>query len=180
MSIFYYSITPYFAQIPACVIISAVEIDVLIEEGVAPCLEASWLQGVAGQVLAARGVSSDAELGLVIASQERVQQLNRDYLGRDKPTDVIAFSMLPEQSAGGEPFVLPPDGMAHLGEVIIAYPQAVVQAEEQGHTVEREITILIIHGILHLLGYDDEKPELKREMRAREKETLSQIEGGRS
>jgi len=180
MSIFYYSITPYFAQILACVIISAVEIGVLIEEGVAPCLEVSWLKGVAGQVLTARGVSPDAELGLVIASQERVQQLNRDYLGRDKPTDVIAFSMLPEQSAGGESFVPPPDGLLHLGEVIISYPQAVAQAEEQGHSTEREIAILIIHGVLHLLGYDDEKPELKREMRAREKELLSRIEGGKS
>ncbi|MFC1913609.1 rRNA maturation RNase YbeY [Chloroflexota bacterium] len=156
------------------------EIDVLIEEGVAPCLEASWLQDIAGQVLTARRVSPDVELGLVIAGQERVQQLNRDYLGRDRPTDVIAFSMLPEQSAGGEHFVPPPDGVLHLGEVIIAYPQAVVQAEEQGHSTEKEIAILVIHGILHLLGYDDEKPELKREMRAREKEILSQIEGGES
>jgi probable rRNA maturation factor len=157
-----------------------VEINVLIEEGIEECLKADWLQNVAEQVLIAQGVCSKAELGLFIATQERAQALNRDYLGRDKPTDVIAFSMLPEQPAGREPFVPPPDGVRHLGEVIIAYPQAVVQAEEQGHSTEREITILIIHGILHLLGYDDEKPALKREMRAREREVLSRIEGGES
>jgi len=153
------------------------EINVLIEEGVAQSLEAGWLQDITGQVLVAQGAGSGAELGLVIAGQERVRQLNRDYLGRDEPTDVIAFALLPEQSAGGEPFVPPPDGLLHLGEVIISYPQAVAQAEEQGHAVNREIAILIIHGVLHLLGYDDEEPERKREMSAREKELLSQIEG---
>jgi probable rRNA maturation factor len=66
----------------------------------------------------------------------------------------------------------------HLGEVIISYPQAVIQADERGHSIEREITILIIHGILHLLGYEDKKPELKRQMNAREAEILSHIEGG--
>jgi len=156
-----------------------VEINVLIDEGLEECLEVSWLQSVAEQVLVAQGVSSRAELGLVIASQEGVQELNRSYLGRDRPTDVIAFSMLP---AGEDlpPFVQPPDGVLHLGEVIISYPQAIAQAEEQGHSIKREVAILIIHGVLHLLGYGDETTELKRQMRAREKEILGYIEGGLS
>ncbi len=123
------------------------------------------------------------ELGLVIAGQERVQQLNRSYLGKDEPTDVLAFSMLPEPLAISEfeadfsPFVQPPDGVLHLGEVIISYPQAVIQAEEHRHSVKREIAILIIHGVLHLLGYEHDKPELERQMKTREKEILSCIEG---
>jgi len=151
------------------------EINVLIEPGLEGYPELSWLRSVAERVLVAQEVSSSAELGLVIASQERVQELNRSYLGRDEPTDVLAFSMLP---AGGDlpPFVLPPDGVLHLGEVIIAYPQAVIQAEEHRHSVKREVAILIIHGVLHLLGYRDDKPELKRLMSAREKEILSYIE----
>ena len=151
------------------------EINVLIEPGLEGCPEVSWLRSVAEQVLVAQEVSSSAELGLVIAGQERVQELNRSYLGRDEPTDVLAFSMLP---AGGDlpPFVQPPDGVLHLGEVIIAYPQAVMQAEEHGHSVKREVAILIIHGVLHLLGYSDDKPELKRLMSAREKEILGYIE----
>ena len=70
-----------------------------------------------------------------------------------------------------------PDGILHLGEVIISYPQAVTQAEEHQHSVKREIAVLIIHGILHLLGYEHDKPELRQQMIAREKEILSYIEG---
>ena len=153
------------------------EINVLIDEGFEGCIDALWLQGIAEQVLIFQGVSSNAELGLVIAGQERVQQLNRDYLGKDRPTDVLAFSMLPEQSGGNSPtFVIPPDGILHLGEVIISYPQAVIQAEEHQHSVKREVAILTIHGILHLLGYEDKKPEVKRTMIARELDILNHLE----
>ncbi len=159
------------------------EINVLIEEGYEGYLEVSWLQYVAEQVLVAQDAGSRLELGLVITDQERVQQLNRSYLEKDEPTDVLAFSMLPEPLATGEPeasspFVQPPDGVLHLGEVIISYPQAVIQAEEHRYSIKREIAILIIHGVLHLLGYEHDKPELEREMRAREAEILSHIEGG--
>ncbi len=159
------------------------EINVLIDEGYEGYLEGSWLQSVAEQVLVAQDAGSRVELGLVITDQERVQQLNRSYLGRDEPTDVLAFSMLPEPLATSEleadfsPFVQPPDGVLHLGEVIISYPQAVIQAEEHRHSVKKEIAILIIHGVLHLLGYEHDKPELEREMKTREKEILSCIGG---
>ena len=155
------------------------EIDVLIDEEFERRLEASWLQKIAQQVLFAQGISSNAELSLVITSQESMQELNRKYRGKDKPTDVLAFAMLPAEKEETEaiPFVTAPDGVLHLGEVIISYPQAVIQAEEHGHSVKREITILLIHGVLHLLGYEHNKPELEREMRARESEILSRIEG---
>ncbi len=156
------------------------EINVLIDEGLEECLEVNWLQSVAEQVLAAQGTSSDAELGLVIASQERVQQLNRSYLGKDEPTDVLAFSTIEEIGTDSPPFVTPPDGVSHLGEVIISYPQAATQAEEHQHSIEREITILTIHGVLHLLGYEHDKPELEREMRVREAEILSHIGRGKN
>lgn len=154
------------------------EINVLIDEGLEGCPEAGWLESMAGKVLAAQGVGPDAEMGLVIATEERIRELNRTYLGKDEPTDVISFHMLPAEAGSGEglpPFVAPPDGISHLGEVIISFPQAVAQAEEHGHTVEREMTILIIHGILHLLGYDDEEPVLKERMSAREREVLGEI-----
>ena len=156
------------------------EINVLIDESFEGYLEVGWLQSVAEQALVAQDADPGVELGLVITSQERVQQLHRSYLGKDEPTDVLAFSMLPEPSVGGDltPFVQPPDGVLHLGEVIISYPQAVIQAEERHHSVKKEIAVLIIHGVLHLLGYEDEKPELKRQMQTREEEILSHIEGG--
>ncbi|MFC1847306.1 rRNA maturation RNase YbeY [Chloroflexota bacterium] len=154
------------------------EINVLVDEGFEECVDSSWLEGVVEKILAVQGVDSETEVGLVITGQERVRQLNFDYLGENEPTDVLSFAMLPEQP--GEKlasFVAPPDGIRHLGEVIISYPQAVVQAGEHYHPVAREITVLIIHGILHLLGYDHDEPGREREMKAREAEILSNFEG---
>ena len=72
-------------------------------------------------------------------------------------------------------FILPPDGVRHLGEVIISCPQAASQASERHHSLEREIAILTVHGVLHLLGYEHDKPELEQAMRAKEAEILSRI-----
>ena len=158
------------------------EINILIDENFTEQIDISWLQGVAAKVLVAQGAGSNTELGLVIVSQERIRELNASYLGKDLPTDVIAFSMLSEPSGvessntDSPPFVTPPDGISHVGEVIISYPQAVLQAEEQHHSVQKEVTILVIHGILHLFGYDDLEPEPRQQMRAREAEILSFIE----
>jgi len=152
------------------------EINVLIDEDFEGCPEASWLQSIAEQVMVAQSAVPSVELGLVITGQERVQQLNLSYLGKDEPTDVLTFSAIEEIGTDLPPFVTPPDGVLHLGEVIISYPQAVIQAGEHHHSIKKEIAILIIHGILHLLGYEHDKPELKRLMSAREKEILSHIE----
>ena len=73
-------------------------------------------------------------------------------------------------------FIVPPDGQRHLGEVIVSYPQAVIQAGEQGHSVNTEVAVLVIHGVLHLLGYEDETPELRERMSLRQQEILEQIE----
>ncbi|MBA7600619.1 Endoribonuclease YbeY [subsurface metagenome] len=157
--------------------VSSVEINILIDEGLEIGVELSWLEAAARQVLVAEGVGAKTEMGLVIATGERVKQLNRDYLGEDEPTDVLAFSAR-EEAADQSPFIQPPDGVLHLGEVIISYPQAVIQAEEHRHPVKKELAILIIHGLLHLLGYEHDEPELERRMRAREAELLGRIEGG--
>ena len=153
------------------------EINILVDEGIEDCPAPGWLEGIARQVLEAQGAGAEAELGLVITTQERIRQLNRDYLGRDEPTDVLAFSAR-EEAADLLPFIQPPDGVLHLGEVIIAYPQAVIQAEEHHHSLKKELAILIIHGVLHLLGYEHDKPNLAHQMRAREAELLSYIVGG--
>jgi len=151
------------------------EIDILIDETPEAPLEASWLRKIALQVLMAEGADPNTELGLLITGQERIQQLNRRYRDKDKPTDVLAFAMTDE--ADTSLFPTPPDGIQHLGEVIISYPQAVIQAGEHRHSVEREITILTIHGILHLLGYDHAEPAEEHRMRVREEELLSNLEG---
>jgi len=153
------------------------EINVLFDEGFNGCLDTGWLEGIARATLAAQGIGDDVEMGLVIASQQRVQELNRTYRGQDKPTDVLAFALLPE--TGVEPdlsFTVPPDGVKHMGEVIISYPQAARQAEERQHSLKREVAILVIHGVLHLLGYDHIESDETALMSGREAEILRIIE----
>jgi len=154
------------------------EINIVVEKGFGKPVKREWLRRVAEKVLTAESADSAAEVGLMITGQERVHELNRQYLGEDRPTDILAFPMQPApDTAERPPFIAPPDGIKHLGEVIISYPQAVIQAAEHQHPVKKEIALLIIHGILHLLGYDHDVPEAERQMRAREAEILSLIEG---
>ena len=72
-------------------------------------------------------------------------------------------------------FLVPPDGLVHLGEVIISHPRAVAQAKEAGHAPDQELAHLTVHGVLHLLGYDHEEPEEERVMRAKENAILGRI-----
>jgi probable rRNA maturation factor len=147
------------------------EIAVLVEEKFRGLVDEEWARRIAQTVLKAEGVAPPYEVSLVFTDSEKVKQLNRDYRGVDKPTDVLAFYMLPQKGADSS-FALPPDGVTRLGEVIISYPQAAEQAKEQGHSPQRELALLVIHGILHLLGYDHEEPEEESKMRARERELL--------
>ena len=152
------------------------EINVLIDKGFEQYIDESWLRSIAEKVIVNQDTGRRVELGLVITGQEKIQQLNLSYLGQDKPTDVLAFSVVEEVGGNSSPFVMPPDGVLHLGEVIISYQQAVIQAEEHRHSIKREVAILIIHGILHLLGYEHDKPELESIMSSREREILNTIE----
>ena len=154
------------------------KIEVYVEEGIEGCPASSRLESIAEQVAKAEGIDSEIELSLVIVGQDKIRQLNKSFLSKDAPTDVLAFPMVSEQEGGDHPsFVTPPGELKQLGEVIISYPQAAIQAEERQHATEKEIAILIIHGVLHLLGYDHEEFEEEKEMRAREAVILSNIEG---
>jgi len=147
------------------------EIEISVEEKFRGVVDQGWVKRIAQTVLKAEGVAHPYEVSLVFTDSETVQQINRDYRGVDEPTDVLAFYMLSQKEVD-DSFVLPPDEVTRLGEVIISYPQTVEQAREQGHSTERELALLIIHGILHLLDYDHEEPEEEAEMRKREKELL--------
>jgi len=152
------------------------EINVLIDPAFEKELEAEWLRGIARQALTVQQADASTEMGLVITGQEKIAELNRDYLGRDGPTDVMAFQMLPEAGGGGDvPFVAPPDGVLHLGEVIISYPQALLQAKEHRHSVRKELAILVVHGALHLLGFDHAEPEQQSRMSAAEAAVLGSL-----
>ena len=149
------------------------EINVSIEEKFAGCPKVGWLRSVAMAALKAEGTDKNAEFSLIITGQKKIHELNKAYLGEDRPTDVLSFPMLTESDKG---FVTAPDGKKHLGEVIISYPQVVIQAEEHVHPAEREIAVLIIHGVLHLLGYDHAKSAEGKKMRAREAAILGSLE----
>lgn len=116
-----------------------------------------------------------SEVSLVVTGDEKIHLLNKEYLKEDRPTDVLSFPMY-EQTGDQTVFVEFPDGKRHLGEVIISYPQAARQAVEHGHSVEREIAILLVHGVLHLLGYDHDIPERKKVMNRKETAVLKIIE----
>lgn len=152
------------------------DINVYIDRNLKVPVEKSWLKSIAQKALKAEGVAP-AELGIVITGPETIQQLNKVYRGEDEPTDVLAFHMLPSAGRAHRPsFVTPPDGVIHLGEVVISYPQTVQQARDQGHRVENELALLTVHGVLHLLGYDHERPEERQRMRAKEEEILRKLD----
>ena len=147
------------------------EVEIFVEEKFRGAMDVGWAKKIVRQILKAEGLAPPYEVSLVFTDSETVQQLNRDYRGLDEPTDVLAFYMLPQKGIDSS-FALPPDGVTRLGEVIISYPQAIAQAREQGHSPERELALLVIHGILHLLSYDHEEPDEESTMRERERELL--------
>ena len=151
-----------------------IQLSIRIEKPFVGLVSKQWLRRAVRLTLVHTGVSSPVELGLVIAGDETVHELNRIYRNVDRTTDVIAFA-LSERGAKAEPFVTPPDSVIHLGEVIISYPQAKRQAEEQCHPLESELALLVAHGVLHLLGYDHELPEQEQRMRAMESKVLDAI-----
>lgn len=151
-----------------------VQLSIQIEKPFSGHVSKVWLKQAVKLTLIHTGISSPVELGLVIAGDDTVHELNRSYRNVDRTTDVIAFA-LSERGTKSEPFIIPPDDVIHLGEVIISYPQAKRQAEEQHHPLEKELALLVAHGVLHLLGYDHELPEQAEKMRAMESKVLDAI-----
>jgi probable rRNA maturation factor len=143
-------------------------ISILVEAPFRGRLDRAALRRLVARVLRAEGVAPPAEVGLVVSNDETVRDLNRRCLGLDEPTDVLSFGHDPSP----EPFVTPPDGLRRLGEVILSYPTAERQAQEAGCSVQEEAAHLVVHGLLHLLGYDHADPEGERRMRAREEALL--------
>ncbi len=150
-------------------------------------IEEKFFQKIAKVVLKVAGVKEDAEISLAIVGDGRIRRLNKMYRGSNRVTDVLAFgdkTVLPYLAKAfprlkkGEDinFIEAPDGIKRLGEVIICYPRAKKQAKRLGHSLEKELTILLIHGILHLLGYDHEQGgEEAEKMKKMEEKILAEI-----
>ena len=106
-----------------------------------------WLHQAVSLVLRSAGLD-DGEISLTLLDDDSIRELNRTYLGKDVPTDVISFAL----HEGDE---------AVLGDVYVGYEQAAIQAAEAGISVEEELARLSIHGTLHVLGYDHPDTEAR-------------------
>jgi probable rRNA maturation factor len=122
-----------------------------------------WLVALLGELAPEAG-----SFAVRFTSDREMRRLNRDFRGKDKPTDVLSF---PGESAAVASASRDGEG-PHLGDVVIAVPTARRQAEERGDEVERELRTLVLHGVLHCLGYDHETDDgamerLERQLRRR-------------
>lgn len=114
------------------------------------------LESTAQTVLEELSSGQEVDVTIAIETDQQLQQLNNQFLGIDAPTDVLSFPAADE--------VDPDTRHPYLGDIIISLPRSIDQAEKAGHTLQAEVQLLIIHGILHLSGYDHTTTELKEAM----------------
>ena len=143
-----------------------------ISESISPTespepVEPSLLENAVLATLGYTDTSSDVDLSIVLTDDNQLRQLNLQFLGVDAPTDVLAFP-------SGE--TDPDSGTQYLGDVIVSYPRAKAQASAAGHALERELKLLVVHGVLHLLGYDHGEEQQKAEMWSAQEAILAQID----
>ncbi len=136
-----------------------------------PPLETEILEDTAQETLAYQATKqldrpAGIELTLVITGDEALQDLNRRYLEIDAPTDVLSF---PANELN------PESGAFYLGDIAISYPRAQAQADLAGHPVEAELQLLVVHGVLHLLGYDHTGPGEKAAMWTAQDQVLAKL-----
>jgi len=114
--------------------------------------------------------SDDPDITIVLTDDRQLHELNRDYLGVDAPTDVLSF---PASESD------PETGTTYLGDILISIPRATQQAQTAGHPVEAEVQLLVVHGVLHLLGYDHADDEEKAQMWDEQAKVLDKLGLGR-
>ncbi len=122
------------------------------------------VQRAARAALDQQGAHGD--LSIVLTDDEHLQEMNRDYLGNDAPTDVLSF---PAEETD------PQSGRSYLGDILISVPRAAQQASAAGHPLEAEVQLLVIHGVLHLLGHDHANAADKSRMWAAQATILQSV-----
>ena len=110
--------------------------------------------------------SLDVNLSVVLTDNRRLHKLNRDYLGVDAPTDVLSF---PASESD------PETGARYIGDILISVPYATKGAKQAGNSLEAELQLLVVHGVLHLLGHDHAKPKEKSKMWKAQAQILTQL-----
>lgn len=132
-------------------------INLLIADAYNGLVKSEKLTQSAQAVLNKQLENPDVDLSVVVDDDARLRELNADFLGIDAPTDVLSFP-------SGEEEVDPETGRHYLGDIIISFPRAAEQSEAAGHSVMDEIQLLVVHGTLHLLGFDHADPDEKESM----------------
>jgi probable rRNA maturation factor len=150
------------------------ELNVQPENLLLPLKAKETVQNVLQQAADLLELGPEVEISVLLVDNETIRSLNRDYRNKDAATDVLSFPMEEAMDGEPEPIVIggPTDRL--LGDLVISVEMAVAQAAEFGHSLERELAFLSVHGLLHLLGYDHE-PEMEAaaKMQAEEKRILS-------
>ena len=120
------------------------------------------------------GMENDAEVSVTFVDDEGIRELNNKFRGMDKLTDVLSFPLLDYEGESEEPFF---DELCHnLGDIVISLERAMAQANEFGHSFEREVAFLTAHSMLHLLGYDHElSEEDDADMRRRQNDIMDRL-----
>ena len=136
------------------------------------------LNTVITAALDAEDVDAPCEVNILVTDDRAIHEINLDMRQVDRPTDVLSFPMFelsPGQKPGAED-ADPATGLVPLGDMVISLERAEAQAQEFGHSVEREVSYLAVHSVLHLLGYDHmDEGEMKAQMRSREEAILTAL-----
>ena len=167
-------------------------IDLDVREGVRSPLSATVLARTVAAALEEGGAPAPASIGLILSDDAELAGLNATHLGKDGPTDVLSFSLLPSEAfpshrgqhrvaAVTPAFALPPGRRLHLGDIVVSVERAIEQAEtgQGGHTGDvrwsaaDELRLLVTHGTLHVCGWDHAEPDEEAAMRALERRLLS-------
>ncbi|GAC1536405.1 MAG: rRNA maturation RNase YbeY [Herpetosiphon sp.] len=136
-------------------------------------LDTSVFETLAVHVLSGEHVPAPASVGIWITNEDQLHELNRTYRNVDRSTDVLSFGDDDETSS--QAFVTAPEEPRHLGDIAVSYDHVMQQANDFGHSRVRELSYLICHGLLHLLGYDHEEPDQATTMRQREETHLQEL-----
>ncbi len=147
-------------------------VHVQVEEAFGGQVRPRQIRTAARAALDHQGTPAPAELTVRITGDGELRRLNRDFLGHDRATDVLSF---PAEKSAGRGKKKPAAEPGYLGDIAIAFPRAHAQAEAGGHSVDAEIQLLTVHGVLHLLGHDHATPKEKKAMWAAQAEILSAI-----
>lgn len=127
------------------------------------------IQQVCDEIAEVYGLSDDDEFSVLLCDNQRIHELNKKYRHIDRPTDVLSFALNEGDEEVGE------EARHLLGDIVISLEKVAEQAEEYGHSFQRELAYLTVHSCLHILGYDHMTEEDKKEMRVEEEFVLSRL-----